>query len=63
MGKDIFYSMKGFGKKEIKGIVWGRQMAIHAIGNKPMGVVNMSGCLPGINRILNFMTGCTEPGS
>jgi hypothetical protein len=39
--KKIFYAMKGFLVEKIKGILGGRQMAVHAIGDKALTVIDM----------------------
>lgn len=37
-------------------------MAIHAIGYKALGIIDMRGCFPGVVSELNFMAGRTEYG-
>ncbi len=37
-------------------------MAIHAIGHKALGVVNMGGGLPSVVGGLNLVAGCTKLG-
>jgi len=41
MNIDILKTVPGLGVKEIKGVVRRRQMAVHAISNKTLGIVNM----------------------
>ncbi len=62
MDEDIFYSMGCFRVEKIYGIVGGRQMTVHAISDKPLGVVGVSRCFPGIISKLNLMAGGAELG-
>jgi len=62
MNKDIFNTMKSLLVEKIKGVVGGRQMAIHAIGHKTLGVVNMGGGLPAVVGGLNLVATCTKLG-
>ena len=39
--ENIFGAVKGLGVEELKGIVGGRQMAVHAVGHKSLLVVHM----------------------
>jgi len=41
MEYDIFDAVHGFGIKEIKGIMWGRKMAVHTVCDKSLGIVHM----------------------
>ena len=41
MDKYILNAMGGFGVKEIDHILGRRQVAIHAVGRKPLGVIDM----------------------
>ena len=62
MKDHILDTMKGFGIEELIGILRCREMAIHAIGHKSLGIVGMGGGLPSIVGKLNFMTGGAELG-
>ena len=59
---DVFDTVRCFCIKEIKGIVWGRKMAVHTICNKTLGIVDMSRCFPGVVGETNFMAPGTELG-
>ena len=63
MDDHVLDAVKGFLIEKIKRILRCRQMAIHAVGNKPLGIVDMGGCFPGVVSESNLMTGCTEFGS
>ena len=41
MKDDIFSAMEGLRIEEVKCIVWGRKVTIHAVCYKPLGVVHM----------------------
>ena len=41
MDEDVLGTVKGFGIKKVKGVVRSRQMAIHAVGHKALGIVHM----------------------
>ncbi len=60
MNINIFYAVYGFGIKKIKCVMGGRQMAVHAVRHKSLGIVDMGGGFPGIVSKLDFMAGCTE---
>jgi len=62
MNNDIFNTMKSFLVEKINGVVGGRQVAIHAIGHKALGVVHMGGGLPSVVGGLNLMATCTKLG-
>jgi hypothetical protein len=42
MNKDIFYSMSRFCIKKFEGVMGSRQMAVHAIRDKSLFIVDMS---------------------
>ena len=60
--EDVLGTVPGFGIEEVKGVVWRRQMAIHAVGHKSLGIVHMSGGLPGVVGELNLVAAGTEFG-
>jgi len=60
---DVFYTVKCLLIKKVKGVVRCRKMAIHAIGDKTLGIIDMGGGFPGVVSILNFMAGCAKLGS
>jgi len=62
MDKNIFDAVPGLGIKEIKRVVRCRQMTVHAVGHKSLGVIDMTGGLPSIVGKLNFMAGGTKLG-
>ena len=62
MEYDVFDAVHGFGIKEIKGIMWGRKMAVHTVCDKSLGIVHMGRGFPGIIGELNFMTHRAESG-
>ena len=62
MNENVFNSMGGLGKKEVECIVGCRQMAIHAVGYKSLGVVYMGGSFPGFHGKLNFVAGGAKLG-
>lgn len=59
---DIFNAVGGFSVKEIKGVMGGREMAIHAICNKALGVIDMGRGFPSVVGELNFVTGGAKLG-
>lgn len=62
MDKNILDPVSGFGIEEIERAVGGRQMAVHAVGNKPLGVVGVSRCFPRVEGELDFMARRAKPG-
>ncbi len=62
MDDKIFYAVEGLLIEKIKRVLWGRQMAIHTVGNKALGIVDVGGCFPGVVGKLNLVTGGTEFG-
>ena len=60
MDDQIFNAVESFGIEKIKSILGCWEMAVHAIGNKSLGIVYMGGCFPGIVGKLNFMAGSTK---
>ena len=55
--EEILYAMEGLGIKKIDCIVGSGQMTVHAVCNKPLGVIDMRGGFPGVVGELNFMAG------
>jgi len=41
MSDDIFHAMDGLGIEEVKGIVGGWKVTVHAVGYDPLGVVDV----------------------
>ena len=62
MDDNVFDAVKGLGRKEIKRVVGRRQMAVHAVGHKTLGVIDVGGGLPGVVGKLDLMAGGTELG-
>jgi hypothetical protein len=62
MNKYIFDAVDRLCIEEIYCILGGRQMAVHAIGDKSLGIVYMGRCLPGVYGRLNLMAGGAESG-
>jgi len=62
MNDDIFDAVHGFGIKEIKGVMGGRKMTVHAVCHKALGVVDMGRGFPGVVGELNFVAGGAELG-
>lgn len=60
MDDDVFDAMGRFCIEEIEGVMGGREMAVHAISHKPLGIVYMGRGLPGIVGKLYFMAGGAE---
>jgi hypothetical protein len=58
---DVFDAVSGLGVEKFHGILGCRQVAVHAVGHEPLGVVHVSGRLPGIVSESNFMAARTEP--
>jgi hypothetical protein len=56
MDHDVLYPVCRFGVEEIEGVVGSREVAIHAVSHKPLGVVHMGGSLPGVVGKLDFVT-------
>lgn len=46
MGENVPDAVKGLGIKEFVSVMGCGQMAIHAVGDKPLGIVHVGGCLP-----------------
>jgi hypothetical protein len=63
MHKDILDAVKGLGIKELKGFMGCRQMTIHTVGHKTLGIIYVGGRFPGIDGESYFVAGCTETGS
>ena len=59
---NIFDPVKGFGIEKINGVTGGWQVTVHAVGHKPLGIVYVGGCLPGIVGKLNLVAGGTKLG-
>jgi hypothetical protein len=60
VNNNIFDAMEGFLVEKIKGVVGSREMAIHTVGDKALGIIYMGGCFPGVVSILYFVTGGTK---
>ena len=58
----VLGTVPGLGIEEVKGVVWSRKMAIHAVGHKALSIVVMSGGLPGVVGKLNLVAAGTELG-
>lgn len=41
MNGNVLHAMPGLGVEEVDGIVRGRQVAVHAVGHKALGIVHM----------------------
>ena len=54
---DVLNAVERLLIEKIKGIVGGGQMAIHAVGNKSLGVVDVGGGFPGIVCGLDLVAG------
>jgi len=52
----IFGPVIGLGIKEVKSVMGSRQVAIHAVRHKALGIVDMRGGSPGFVSRLNFVT-------
>lgn len=55
--EEILHAMEGFGIEKIDRIVGCGQMTVHAVGNKPLGVIDMRGGFPGVVSELDLMAG------
>jgi hypothetical protein len=53
----VFNAVQRLLIEKIKGIVGSRQMAIHAVGHKALGIVDMGGGFPGVVGRLDFVAG------
>jgi hypothetical protein len=62
MDDDVLDAVSGLGIEEIKGIVGGREVAVHAVGNKPLCIVHMGGGLPGMIGKTNLVAGGAKLG-
>jgi hypothetical protein len=62
MDDNILNAVGGFGIKEIKGVMRGRQMTVHAIGHKALGIIYMGRSFPGVVGKPNFMAGGAKLG-
>jgi hypothetical protein len=62
MNDNIFGAVEGLRIEEVKGIVWGRKVTIHAVGYKTLSIVYVGRGLPRIVRILNLVTPRTKLG-
>ncbi len=63
MDDNVLDAVRRLGIKEIEGVMGCGQVAVHAIGHKPVGIVRMGGGLPGVVGKLDFVAGCTKLGS
>jgi hypothetical protein len=41
MNDNVFNAMESFGVEKVKRVVWSRQVTVHAVGYKTLGVVDM----------------------
>jgi hypothetical protein len=62
MDEDVLGTVKSFGIEKVKGVVGSRQVAIHAVGDKSLFIVHMSGGLPGVVGKLYLVAGGTKLG-
>ena len=62
MNKDIFYAVGGFRKEKIECVMWGREVTVHTVCDKTLGIIDVGGCFPGVEGKLNFMAGSTKLG-
>ena len=60
--EDVLGAVPGFGIEEVKGVVRGRQVAIHAVGHKALPIVHVGGGLPGVVGELNLVAAGTKLG-
>ena len=60
MDVNILDAVQGLGVKKINCIVGSGQMTVHAVCDKPLGIIDMRGCFPGIIGISDFMAGGAE---
>jgi hypothetical protein len=60
MRDNILYAVQSFHIEKIDCVVGSRQVAVHAVCHKTLGVVDMSGGLPSVVSELNFVTGSAE---
>jgi len=60
MDINIFEAVHGFGVEKIDSVMRGREVTVHAVRYKSLGIVDMGGCFPGVVCILDFVAGCTE---
>ena len=58
----ILEAVESFLIEKIQGILGGGQVAVHTVGHKALGIVDVGGGFPGVVGKLNFVTGCTEFG-
>jgi len=60
MAPDILYAMSCLCIEKAESILRGRQVAVHAIRHKSLGIVDMGGRFPGIVSKLDFMARCAK---
>lgn len=58
--KNIFKTVIGFGIKEIKRILGRRQVTVHAVRDKSLGIIDMGRGFPAVVGRLDFMARGTE---
>lgn len=63
MKEDVFDAMGGFRVEKIERIMGRREMAVHAVRDKPLGIVDVGGCFPRVVGELDFMAGGTKSRS
>jgi hypothetical protein len=59
---NIFDPVKGFGIEEINGVAGRWQMAVHTVRHESLGIIYVSGCLPGVVGKLNLVAGGAKTG-
>ena len=60
MNDDVFNTVECLLVEKIKGVMGGGKMAIHAVGNKSLGVIDVGGGFPGIVGSLDLVAGCAK---
>ena len=62
MDVDILDAVGGLGEKEVEGVVGRRQVAVHAVGHEPLGIVHVGRRPPRVEGKLDLVAGGTELG-
>ena len=57
---DVFNAVESLLVEKIEGVVGGRQMAVHAVGHKALGVIDMGGGFPGVVGGLDLVAGSAK---
>jgi hypothetical protein len=55
MGKEILHAMPCFGIEKVKGVMGGREMTVHTVGHKSLGVIGVCGGFPRVIGELDFV--------